>query len=55
MAYVLDTDICIFYLKGQFNLYEKVDEVGEQHCYISEITLLELAYGAYHTARHLTG
>ncbi|CAH0999379.1 tRNA(fMet)-specific endonuclease VapC [Neolewinella maritima] len=51
MAYILDTDICIFYLKGKFNLGEKVGQIGEQHCYISEITLLELTYGAYNSAQ----
>ena len=57
MAYLLDTDICIFYLKGKFALGQKVNRVGEQHCFISEITLLELTYGAYNSDRltkHLT-
>ena len=49
MAYLLDTDICIFYLKGKFALRQKVNQVGEQHCFISEITLLELTYGAYNS------
>ena len=57
MAYLLDTDICIFYLKGKFALGQKVNQVGEQHCFISEITLLELTYGAYNSdqlTKHLT-
>ena len=44
--YLLDTNICIFYLKGQFGLYEKLHEIGIENCFISEITLAELKFGA---------
>ena len=43
--YLLDTNICIFYIKGQYNLDKKITEVGEQNCFISEITVAELKYG----------
>lgn len=43
--YLLDTNICIFYIKGQYNLKEKVIEVGKQNCFISEMTVAELKYG----------
>ena len=43
--YLLDTNICIYFLKGQFNLHEKIEEVGLDNCFISEITLAELKYG----------
>lgn len=46
MKYLLDTDICIFFLKGKFNIYEKLKQVGVENCYISEITIAELKYGA---------
>jgi tRNA(fMet)-specific endonuclease VapC len=45
MKYVLDTNICIHFLKGMFNLNVKIQEVGLENCFISEITLLELEYG----------
>ncbi len=45
MKYLLDTNICIFFLKGQYNLYQKVAEVGEENCFISEMTVAELKYG----------
>lgn len=45
--YLLDTDICIFYLKNKFLLPEKIDSVGVNNCFISEITLAELIFGAY--------
>jgi len=45
MRYLLDSNICIFYMKGLFNLDKKMEQVGENNCYISEITLAELKYG----------
>ena len=45
--YLLDTDICIFYLRGKYNVNEKLKEVMvHDNCFISEITLAELKYGA---------
>jgi tRNA(fMet)-specific endonuclease VapC len=41
----LDTNICIFYIKGQYELNKKIAEVGEQNCFISEMTVAELKYG----------
>ena len=52
MAYLLDTDICIFYLKGQYGLKQKIREAGTQHCFLSEITVLELIYGAARSPRY---
>ena len=46
MGYLLDTNICIHYFKGQFGLKEKIEETGFENCAISEITLAELFYGA---------
>ena len=45
MKYLLDTNICIYYLKGLYNLKEKIDSIGSDNCYISEITLAELKFG----------
>ncbi len=46
MDYLLDTNICIHYFKGQFDLKEKIEKIGFQRFAISEITLAELIYGA---------
>lgn len=46
MKYLLDTNICIHFFRGKFNLYEKISQVGLVTCAISEITLAELVYGA---------
>jgi tRNA(fMet)-specific endonuclease VapC len=43
--YLLDTNICIYFIKGQFELDKKLKEVGEQNCFISEMTVAELKYG----------
>lgn len=45
-GYLLDTNICIYLFKGKYNIREKLIEVGLKHCFISEITLAELIYGA---------
>jgi tRNA(fMet)-specific endonuclease VapC len=46
MKYLLDTNICIHFFKGKFNLIEKLEEVELKNCAISEITLAELVFGA---------
>jgi tRNA(fMet)-specific endonuclease VapC len=44
--YLLDTNICIYFLNGQFNLHQKIEAIGEKNCFLSEITIAELKYGA---------
>ena len=44
-AYLLDTNICVFYLRGKFDVDKRIDHVGWDNCYISEITMLELKMG----------
>jgi tRNA(fMet)-specific endonuclease VapC len=46
MGYLLDTSICVFFLRGKLNLDKMVKEVGLEKCYISEITVAELRFGA---------
>lgn len=46
MQYLLDTSICVFFLRGKLNLDEIVKEKGKENCFISEVTVLELLYGA---------
>lgn len=54
--YLLDTNICIFFMKGKYELDKKIMQVGLENCYISEITVAELLYGAYHSKneRHIS-
>ena len=44
--YLLDTNICIFFLQGKYNVPARIKEIGRKNCYISEITVGELLYGA---------
>lgn len=53
MNYLLDTNICIHYFKGQFDLESKIEKVGFRKFAISEITLAELIYGAEKSQKKL--
>ncbi len=46
MQYLLDTNTCVFFLRGKLNLDEIIRQKGRENCYISEITVIELRYGA---------
>lgn len=46
MQYLLDTNICVFFLRGKFNLDEIIRQKGKENCFISEITVFELRFGA---------
>ncbi|MCC5920185.1 MAG: type II toxin-antitoxin system VapC family toxin [Cyclobacteriaceae bacterium] len=46
MKYLLDTNICIHFLRGKFGLIEKFDQLSSDNLAISEITLAELIFGA---------
>jgi tRNA(fMet)-specific endonuclease VapC len=46
MSYLLDTSICIFFLRGKLDLDKTMKEKGRENCYISEITIFELRFGA---------
>jgi len=44
--FLLDTNFCISFLKGEYNLDEQLKKVGFKNCSISEVTLAELKYQA---------
>lgn len=46
MQYLLDTNTCIFFLRGKLNLDELIKSKGVENCFISELTVFELKYGA---------
>jgi tRNA(fMet)-specific endonuclease VapC len=46
MSYLLDSNICIHLFRGRQDVYEKINKVNIEKCSISEITYLELLYGA---------
>jgi len=43
--YLLDTNICIYLLKGLYDLDKKIETAGIENCLVSEITIAELKYG----------
>jgi tRNA(fMet)-specific endonuclease VapC len=43
--YLLDTNICIYFLKGKYGLDEKIAATGQENCFISEVTVAEMKYG----------
>ncbi len=43
--YLIDTNTCIYYINGKFELKKKFEEVDPDNCFISEITLAELKFG----------
>ena len=46
MNYLLDTNICVYFMRGKRNVAAKISEIGQEHFFISEMTLGELLYGA---------
>mgnify|MGYP003954786835 FL=1 len=46
MKCLLDLNMCIHFLRGKYNIIEKLNEVGLDNCAVWEITLAELVFGA---------
>ncbi len=44
--YLLDTSICVFFLRNKYNIENKLISIGHSNCCISEITVAELMFGA---------
>jgi tRNA(fMet)-specific endonuclease VapC len=44
-GYLLDTNVCIHLIKGEYNIKEKIIQIGIQNAYLSEITIAELLFG----------
>jgi tRNA(fMet)-specific endonuclease VapC len=49
--YLIDTNTCIYYIKGKFDLKKKFEAVNPENCFISEITLAELKFGVENSDR----
>lgn len=50
MSYLLDTNICIHLFRGDKGLLQKIETIGLNRCYLSEITILELMFGVENSA-----
>ncbi len=51
MSYLLDTDTCIYWLKGRPSVKDKLLAAGWNHIAISMVTQAELYYWAYNSSR----
>lgn len=47
MKYLLDTNICVYWLKGNQQIEQKILSVGIDTLALPFITVSELFYGAY--------
>lgn len=46
MQFLLDTNMCVFFLRGKLNLDDLIRQKARENCFIPEITVAELRYGA---------
>ena len=44
-SYLLDTNVCAFWLRDKYGVKDRVNAVGMENCYISEVTVAELKFG----------
>ncbi|MBI5750336.1 MAG: PIN domain-containing protein [Nitrospinae bacterium] len=51
MKYILDTDICIYWLKGIASIKNKIELVGLQNINTTIITVAELYHGAFYSEK----
>jgi len=51
VKYLLDTDTCIYWLKGRQSVKKKILAVGYSEITISVITVAELYFGAYNSTK----
>ena len=51
MSYLLDTDICIYWMKNIRSIQDKISQIGWEKIYICNITVAELYFGAYNSQR----
>ena len=49
--YLLDTDVCIELFKHNERVLEKIEAVGIDNCFVTEVTVAELFYGAAKSGR----
>lgn len=48
---LLDTCICVFLFRQKFDIHKKLNTIGYAKCFVSEVTIAELRYGAYKSNR----
>ena len=49
--YVLDTDTCIYWLKGDSHIEQRIENAGKENIRVTIITACELYFGAYNSQK----
>ena len=50
-GYLLDTSICIFLFRGNRSIEKRLNNIGADKCYITDVVVAELIFGAYYSDR----
>ena len=50
-GYLLDTNICIFAMRDKYGVNERLENISPQQCYVADVTVMELRFGAYKSER----
>jgi len=50
-VYIIDTDICIYWLKGNRNVARRIENQGIENISVTIITACELYFGAYNSQK----
>lgn len=51
VKYILDTTVCIALIRGNKKVLNEIFKHGEENCFVSEMTIAELFYGASKSGR----
>ena len=49
--YLLDTSICVFLFRDNHDVAQRMNKIGRERCFICDVVLAELRYGAYKSNR----
>lgn len=49
--YLLDTSICVFLFRNNQDVVKRLNRIGSERCFICDVVLAELRYGAYKSSR----
>ena len=48
-GYLLDTSTCVYLFRANREVANKLNQIGSENCYICDVVLAELRYGAYNS------
>ena len=49
--YLLDTSTCVFLFRDNHDVAQRLNKIGRERCFICDVVLAELRYGAYKSDR----